>query len=255
MEGGTVCQLGSSVCTASSLREAKLLRLLTEAWDSWCTSMKSDFLLCIVRRCNSALTRASHSKLGPASPQGFNISQVSGKKNALTRISSHFHYTEILHFFSPLISHCPSTLSPSDHHIFNWRNKLKCGVSVSSVTSLGWHFGPTESNESSQPSVGVIYPIRVMGVCGILCLEPHTDLSDGMRKPITSHPSWDEHLQGRCLMEMLCVVWWGKAQLPVHVLCQAAALCSWWPATRRETACSYSENLYFFLSMSFAHFL
>lgn len=90
--------------------------------------------------------------------------------------------------------------------------------------------------------------VRVTGLRDISCLEPRTDLGDGKRKPITSHPRWDEHLQSRCPMEMVCVVWRGKAQLPVHALCQVAALCSWWPATR-GTACSYSKNLHFFIHL------
>lgn len=80
MGGGTVPQPGSSVCKMSFLREVKLLRLLTEVWNPWCTSIKSDFLLHTLRGGNSALTRACHSKLVPASTRGFNISQVPGKK-------------------------------------------------------------------------------------------------------------------------------------------------------------------------------
>lgn len=56
------------------------------------------------------------------------------------------------------------------------------GVSVCSVPTLEWHFGPTESKESSQSSVAMIYPVRLTGVHDILCFELRTDLDDGKRK-------------------------------------------------------------------------
>lgn len=56
------------------------------------------------------------------------------------------------------------------------------GVSVCSVPSLEWRFGPTESKKSSQSSVAMIYPVRLTGIHDILCFELRTDLDDGKRK-------------------------------------------------------------------------
>ena len=74
--GGRYSVPAGELCVQNELSERGKAPTLTEAWNPWCMSMKSDFLLCTVRGCNSSLTRAWHSKLAPASPQGFNISQV-----------------------------------------------------------------------------------------------------------------------------------------------------------------------------------
>lgn len=145
---------------------------------------------------------------------------------------------------SPTTNH-----SPFEHHIFNWRSKLKHGVSVCSVPNPEWHFGPTESKELFQSSLGKIYTVRVTWVCGITCLEPLVMVKESPSHPVPAEMS----ICGADVPWKYCVWFNGRKHSYQLILC-AKQLLFVVGGQIQEEQLAFKVGVYNFLSISFALF-